>query len=377
MIDQKKVKILLVFFFTMVAAMPLTGQHIHKEFDHLFTTPLHYIIYTTNESLNIDGKPLESAWKQVPWSSWFKDIEGDKKPEPVYKTRFKMLWDADYFYVFAEMEEPHIWANLKEHDQVVYHDNDFEIFIDPSGDAHNYFEIEVNAFKTVFDLFLSKPYRSGGQALIPWNTDGLQVGVDIDGTLNDPSDTDNRWTVEMAIPFRTLSLGDQVHVPEDGSLWRINFSRVQWDTEIIDNVYHKKINPETGKPFPEHNWVWSPQGIINMHFPERWGYALFTTTEPGVSEVKFELPGSEKLKRHLWLSYYLQSKYFREHGKYATSFSALNHSPRVQHDQHHCNMIMEATSFQYQIVLQCNYLKESWQINHEGRVWKYHLKENP
>jgi hypothetical protein len=25
----------------------------------------------------------------------------------------------------------------------------------------------------------------------------------------------------------------------------------------------------------EDNWVWSPQGLINMHVPERWGWVEF------------------------------------------------------------------------------------------------------
>jgi hypothetical protein len=45
------------------------------------------------------------------------------------------------------------------------HDNDFEVFIDPSSSGHNYYEIEINAFNTVFDLFLAKPYRSGASGI--------------------------------------------------------------------------------------------------------------------------------------------------------------------------------------------------------------------
>lgn len=35
------------------------------------------------------------------------------------------------------------WANLTLHDSVVYHDNDFEVFIDPDGDNHNYMEVRL------------------------------------------------------------------------------------------------------------------------------------------------------------------------------------------------------------------------------------------
>jgi hypothetical protein len=39
---------------------------------------------------------------------------------------------------------------------------------------------------------------------------------------------------------------------------------VEWDTEIVDNKYVKKTGAN-GKPLPENNWVWSPQGAIDMH----------------------------------------------------------------------------------------------------------------
>ncbi len=57
------------------------------------------------------------------------------------------------------MEEPRPWAELTLHDSVIYKENDFEVFIDPDGDNHNYYEIEINALGTVWDLFLAKPYR--------------------------------------------------------------------------------------------------------------------------------------------------------------------------------------------------------------------------
>ena len=56
-----------------------------------------------------------------------------------------MLWDDQFFYVGAELEEPHVWATLTERDSVIFHDNDFEVFIDPDGDTHLYYELEMNA----------------------------------------------------------------------------------------------------------------------------------------------------------------------------------------------------------------------------------------
>jgi hypothetical protein len=70
-----------------------------------------------------------------------------------------MLWDYKYFYIAAQLQEPHIWATIKERDAIIYQDNDFEIFIDPDGDSHNYYEVEINAFGAFWDLMLLKQPR--------------------------------------------------------------------------------------------------------------------------------------------------------------------------------------------------------------------------
>nr|AIA89102.1 CAZy families CBM9 protein [uncultured Bacteroides sp.] len=86
-----------------------------------------------------------SLLEEAPSTEAFVDISGEHFPTPRYHTTAKMLWDDHYLYIYAEMEEPHIWANLQKRDTIVFYDNDFEVFIDPVGEGHNYFEIETNA----------------------------------------------------------------------------------------------------------------------------------------------------------------------------------------------------------------------------------------
>ena len=42
-----------------------------------------------------------------------------------------MLWDDQYLYIAAELQEPDEKATLTKHDSVIFHDNDFEVFIKP------------------------------------------------------------------------------------------------------------------------------------------------------------------------------------------------------------------------------------------------------
>ena len=123
--------------------------------------PRHYQCLYTESKIIVDGCADDSAWNQAYWTDSFIDIEGSTKPKPYYNTRLKMLWDTKYLYIYADMEERDVSANLTDHDAVIFHDNDFEVFIDPDGDTHNYYEMEMNAMNTVWDLLLLHPYREG------------------------------------------------------------------------------------------------------------------------------------------------------------------------------------------------------------------------
>ena len=226
----------------------------------------------------IDGKADETSWDKALWTDDFVDIEGLRMPKPSLRTRAKMLWDNNYLYLLAELEEPNIWCYYTTRDQIVFHENDFEIFIDPDCDAENYFEFELNACNTLFDLFLPKTYNNGGRADIGWDAQGFKSAVSIDGTLNNPTDTDNKWTVEVAIPFECLKSKGSIPVPVEGSVWKIDFSRVEWNTVVVDGIYRKVKNPRNGHFQSENNWVWNAIGKINMHIPEKWGTLQFSNT---------------------------------------------------------------------------------------------------
>lgn len=228
----------------------------------------------------VDGRLDDPAWAAAPWTEDFVDIEGDRRPAPRFRTRAKLLWDDEFLFVGAWLAEPHVWATLTEHDAVIFHDDDFEIFLDPDGDTHHYFEIEINALAAEWDLRLVKPYLDGGPALNEWEIPGLRKAVWIDGTLNDPAGVDRGWSVELAIPWTALAeFAGRPVPPSDGDAWRLNFSRVEWRHEVAGGRYRKL--PDT----PEDNWVWSPQGVIDMHRPERWGYLQFTRAAPGAAEL--------------------------------------------------------------------------------------------
>ncbi len=327
--------------------------------------PRGYVCHRASGPLTIDGKLDEAAWQAVPWSEPFVDIEGDRKPAPRYRTRVKMLWDDQCFYLAAELEEPHLQATFTKHDSYIFHqDNDFEVFLDPDCDSHLYAELEMNALNTTWDLLLTKPYKDGGKALDAWEIDGLRTAVHLDGTLNDPRDADRGWTIEIAWPWTGLKqLSDRPVPPKDGDQWRINFSRVEWDFDVVEGQYRKPANK------PEHNWVWSPQGAINMHQPETWGYVQFSTAPPG--QVEYQPDPAGPVRHLLHKVYYAQRDYREKNKTWATSLSQLG-----LQDLRHPSLIsppsLETTKDYYEAyatMRQPDGSTRKWHIRSDARVW--------
>ncbi len=320
-------------------------------FENLFTPVRTYVTYQCPEEISIDGKATEKSWQKAEWSEYFEDIEGDLKPRPTYETRFKMLWDAQNLYYYFELKEPHVWAYYDRHDMVVFHENDIELFIDPDRDCYNYFEYELNAQNILFDLFLNKPYRNGAKPDIEWNAPGFESAVYVDGTLNNPADKDRKWCVEVKIPFASFARDEHFEPAGDGDMWKMNFSRVQWHTEVVDGKYVRVKDKASGRNLPENNWVWSPQGVINMHFPERWGLVQFSKEAVGTKTVSFQMPLDELLARHLWLVYYKQQQFRNENQRFAASLEELQVSKSGMESKVSFELEMTATADNFKLKL--------------------------
>lgn len=290
--------------------------------------PRRYVCYRTETPIAIDGRADDAIWQTADWTESFVDIEGNLKPAPRFETRAKMLWDSTFLYIYAELEEPDVWGTLTRRDAVIFYDNDFEIFIDPDGDTHQYYELELNALNTVWDLLLIKPYRDGGPAVNAWDIQGLKTAVVVKGTINRPDDRDSGWSVEIALPWAVLrECAHKDTPPADGDQWRLNFSRVEWRTEAKDGRYVKVTDSATGKPLPEDNWVWSPQGLVNMHYPEMWGVIQFTTNTIGTQTVDYRPDPVEPLRWQLFSLYYAERNYRQHRGAFTTDLSLLNPGP--------------------------------------------------
>lgn len=334
--------------------------------------PRGYVCARATGELRIDGRIEESDWAAAPWTGPFLDISGPQLPAPRFATRAKMLWDDHCFYVCAEMEEPDLWATLTDRDAVIYRDNDFEVFIDPDGDTHAYYELELNALNTVWDLLLLRPYRDGGPAVNAWDIAGLRTAVHLEGTLNQPGDTDRGWSVEIAFPWAVLrECAGRESPPREGDRWRVNFSRVEWRTRIVEGRYEKLRDPATGRDLPEDNWVWSPQGLIAMHYPEMWGFVEFTLAPPEEVARTGKACAFAAVERAQWVLrrvYYAQQAHRETHGRCAPTLEALGlASPPAAGDPWPPELRASRDRYELRLPDGAGWI---WHLTEEGRVWR-------
>ncbi|TYZ66353.1 hypothetical protein PybrP1_006950 [[Pythium] brassicae (nom. inval.)] len=288
-------------------------------------------------AITIDGRLDEAAWEEVPWSEDFVDIRGRRHwSQPWLATRVKLRFDDRFLYVGAYVEETAVWANVSARNDVVFADNDFEVFVDADGSAHNYKELEVNAINTTWNLWLDRPYRDGGHENstrvdpafgFDMVGKGLASAVFMKGTPNDPDQELHFWTVEIALPLKELARHTGAVVPPaPRSFWRINFSRVEWPVAVRrgsgsggGGARFEKIPGQQ-----EDNWVWSPQHAVDMHRPENWGYMQFRTRLDDAQDGGAVPLDPEWNVRYLAFQlYYAQHAFRAANGRFATRLAPL------------------------------------------------------
>lgn len=295
--------------------------NIFETYERFLTEPYGYVANKAAGEIKVDGILDEADWQNAPFTEDFADISGEGFPTPRFKTNAKMLWDDNYLYIGAELEEPSIWADLVQRDTIVYYNHDFEVFVDPDGDGQNYFEVETNARETIFDLFIQKPYRALTRAFVTfaWDCPGLKLKTHLNGTMNNPNDEDKGWSVEIAIPREAIAAEFDNYL-QAGNYLRVGFSRVEWQTELDETGAIRRKKGEDGKFLPEDNWTWPSTGMIAMHMPERWGY-VYLADKAG---EKFQMPAYRPVERLLWAMFYEQEKQMEKNGAYLSCPKCFN-----------------------------------------------------
>ena len=198
----------------------------------------------------IDGVLTDQVWAKARAVELVNSLDGRRT---TVRTVARLLYDDEHLYVSFDCEDPDVWGTLMKRDDPIYNEEVVEIFIDANGDGRTYNEIEVSPNNTVFDAYF--PARRQGMDT-GWDS-GVKSAVRVRGTLNDPSDRDEGWTVEMAIPIRRLA--EVPHLPpRPGDRWRFNLYR-------LEHIERKRVE---GQAF-------SPLYLGDFHHLPRFGWLVF------------------------------------------------------------------------------------------------------
>jgi hypothetical protein len=302
--------------------------------------PRQYVAYKARTAPVIDGRLDEPFWEEVGFSESFVDISTSTKPW--LDTKVKIRWDDEWLYVGAKVSDPNVWANItytchclnSTEDQIIFHGNDFEVFVDADGTTRWYKEFEINAANADWDLLLDRPYENNGyeNSTRVFGSKGFDMVPPLvsatytDGVLNDPSSKPTFWSVEIAFPMYKLAYHTTASLPvKPGEYWRINFSRVEWAVKIVDNKYWLEPSCQSC-PTPGQNtcdnWVWSPMYAIDMHHPEMWGFLQFADDKVNQTSPKKNEQWPGRYVAHEL--YYAQVAYAQaNNGSYTDNIDAL------------------------------------------------------
>jgi uncharacterized repeat protein (TIGR03806 family) len=191
--------------------------------------PTAYECRWTETPIKITGKGTDPAWKNaqlidhfyLPWL-------GDKARLPKTKTKAKLLWDREYLYFFADMEDADLYANTKEHNGRLWEGDVFEMFFKPADDKPGYFEFQVNPAGAVLDCYFPSRGSGGFDRYKNETKFHVDAKVHLRGTLNDKTDKDEGWSAEGKIPWSDfMKAGGR---PERGSKW--NFALCRYDYSV-------------------------------------------------------------------------------------------------------------------------------------------------
>lgn len=178
----------------------------------------------TADPVAIDGAASEPAWATAAVSPDLATAEGSF--DPVGKATARMLWDDDFLYVFATINDSDVVSEYKQHDDPLWKQDCIELFIDADGNRRGYIELQVNPGNATFDSWFATTRSQPGDPA--WESE-MASAVQLRGTAA-PGDTDRGWDVELAIPWAAVRGRDEAMAvalpPRIGDRWRMNLVRV-------------------------------------------------------------------------------------------------------------------------------------------------------
>lgn len=189
--------------------------------------PDYYECPRATGSIKIDGRADEPAWAKALVIDSFVAFWAGRPAKT--KTKARLLWDDEYLYFHAEMEDADLYADVRETNGHIWENDVFELFFKPSDTSLAYYEFQINPLNAQFHTFLPSRGAGGMRRAISSPDDGkfaLKTAVFLQGTLNNWRDTDKGWSVEGRIPWKDFNRTGGA--PKTGDVWRFALCRYDY-----------------------------------------------------------------------------------------------------------------------------------------------------
>jgi Carbohydrate family 9 binding domain-like len=177
--------------------------------------------------IKLDGKADEPAWQQAVVIDSFAAFWAKRPGKTATKAR--LLWDDQYLYFHAEMEDADLYADERKTNGHLWANDVFELFFKPSDQSHAYYEFQINPLNAQLHCFMPSRGAGGMQRAMSSPADAkfnMKTAVLLRGTLNNWRDNDTGWSVEGRIPWQ-----DFHHTnggPTVGDTWRFALCRYDY-----------------------------------------------------------------------------------------------------------------------------------------------------
>jgi len=188
----------------------------------------------TNVPVSIDGLLDDPVWETAQALEFRVPATHAKPKGPSHG---RVLWDDRYLYVGIKAEDKDIWGHFTARDSRTCEEDVLEVFLKPHRDRSAYYNFEINPLGTVYDAFNVRRGAGGGDhhRWSRWDCEGLVVGVDVKGSINDWRDVDEYWSLEVAIPFASLPTLEG-RAPKPGDTWKFHLARYDYSVYLEAGV---------------------------------------------------------------------------------------------------------------------------------------------
>ncbi len=190
----------------------------------------------TDVSIKIDGVLDESAWEKAQVLTDFTESNPNPNTPSPYKTEVKILYDNVNVYVAGIMHDVSKDSILR---QLCLRDEGTNRFRgDPFGQTNtDWFAVGFDSYRSGVDALIFSVSAAGVQYDVKFSSTGADKNWDA-VWRSDVQLSDDRWVVEMAIPYSALRFPNA-----EEQDWNINFKRMvrrdrahSWWNKIDPNI---------------------------------------------------------------------------------------------------------------------------------------------